>query len=452
MKKKIFFVLIFLLIILINTIAYGKYVIEYTSTVAKINIDRIIPKITMIDIKNTNTGYEKYANHTHVITAKIKVTEKNIKENNFNDSNLEILIGGKVQTTKNIGITQIEAGNDYIIYEVVLENLLSDGILEIKINEGTIVDKSENKNEETIISTGIQIDNTLPITTFSQELLSDGKVTAKIKANECIRNIEGWAISTDKQLLSKQFPYNVSYLFEVTDFAQNVSEVEINITQATNIQISYGTFSYGVNGSGAKWYFGEGNNGIAGKEMIETNSIRKTEIMAFNITGDIDNDFIQIRNYLHTYWGEGSKSTSFTYEYRYYHGYNPSSDSYSSMSNGRKANLNGIYHLLLGGDGVNNIYAIDIVSRKKIPSYIAEQYLYGVSAFTMNLKDYSEYSIVYQIFINGYGWVAPASDGEETRLALDKPMSAYRLVLVPKTEKKYILKMWEKDVGTYNVN
>ena len=47
------------------------------------NIDRTKPKIELIEIQNTNTNYPKYANKTHTISFKIKVTAKNKKKNNF---------------------------------------------------------------------------------------------------------------------------------------------------------------------------------------------------------------------------------------------------------------------------------------------------------------------------------------------------------------------------------
>ena len=47
------------------------------------NIDRTKPKIELIEIQNTNTNYPKYANKTHTISFKIKITEKNIGQNNI---------------------------------------------------------------------------------------------------------------------------------------------------------------------------------------------------------------------------------------------------------------------------------------------------------------------------------------------------------------------------------
>ena len=67
MKKKIAFLLTFIIIVLINTNIYAKYVIEYTNTVANIKIDNIPPSIQLMSINNTNTLYGGYANQTHTI-------------------------------------------------------------------------------------------------------------------------------------------------------------------------------------------------------------------------------------------------------------------------------------------------------------------------------------------------------------------------------------------------
>ena len=65
--------MIFLAIICININIYAKYIFDATYTIANIDIDRNPPKIELVSLENTNTGYEKYANQTHTITAKIKV-------------------------------------------------------------------------------------------------------------------------------------------------------------------------------------------------------------------------------------------------------------------------------------------------------------------------------------------------------------------------------------------
>ena len=69
----------------------------------------------------------------------------------------------------------------------------------------------------------------------------------------------------------------------------------------------------------------------------------------------------------------------------------------------------------------------------------------------MKLKDTSYYSIVYQILVNNHGWQSAVSDGQETMYRYNRPMSAFRMALIPKTEKQYLINSWNKDVGTYNM-
>ena len=70
----------------------------------------------------------------------------------------------------------------------------------------------------------------------------------------------------------------------------------------------------------------------------------------------------------------------------------------------------------------------------------------------MKLKDYSYFSIVYQVLVNNVGWINTCSDGQECMYDKTKPISAFRIALIPKSEKQYIIDTWNKDVGTLNLN
>lgn len=148
----------FLIILLIN-ISNAKYTFDNIYTVAKIDIDRQPPQIELIKIENTNIDDKKYANQTHIITAQIKIIEKNILENNFKKDNIKILINQKEVIPQIYDIKEFEKGNEFIIYEIKLGKLKGKGKLEIKINEGTIKDNAININQEMIIDTNIQVNN-----------------------------------------------------------------------------------------------------------------------------------------------------------------------------------------------------------------------------------------------------------------------------------------------------
>lgn len=437
--------MLFLVILFINMAVFAKYTFDATYKVAQIDIDRNPPQVELIKISNTNTSYENYANKTHTVTAQIKVTEKNIIENKFNKENVKILINKKEVIPEIYEIKEISRKDGEIIYEIKLGKLSGDGALEIKINEGTIKDKSLNVNQEKIINTNIKVDNTAPITKFTETESTQGKVIANVTSNEQLRNIEGWNLSSSKLILSKEFTNNISYVFEVMDFAQNKTQVEVNITKATNISIVYASHNSEVG-----WTFGYGNYDVAGKTAVKANPLWKTESLAFNVSGNISPDFIQAQAFVYSYWGAGSQATCDTYGTRYRYGYNPSESTFDSMASGTHVTINSRKYFMFGGSGINAKDKTDINGRNPISAQYEGKYCFGISGIKMRLKDTSYYSVVYQILVNNQGWLKAASDGETTMYRYDRPMSAYRMALVPKTEKQYIINLWNKDVGTYN--
>ena len=85
--------------------------------------------------------------------------------------------------------------------------------------------------------------------------------------------------------------------------------------------------------------------------------------------------------------------------------------------------------------------------KKKIKNISEVDYL----KVKFKLKDTSYYSIVYQIWVKDFGWQKVTSDGEEAVYAHDKPIGGYRMALIPKTEKQYIVDYWNQDIGTNNI-
>ena len=445
-KKKIIFICLFIVIVTIGSITSAKYLIEYQNKVAIIDIDRNPPKIELLEVQNTNVGYEKYANKTHTITTKIKVTEEHIISNNMSLENLIIQVNGKDVEIQDIKIIETKKEKDSIYYDIILTGIQTEGILNIIIKEGTIVDKSYNINPETVIPTGIQIDNTSPEGTFSETEIEEGKVLATILANEKIRKVEGWELTQNEMQLEKEFTNNISYIFTITDFAQNTKEIEINISKATNIMITYASHNSAIG-----WTYGYGNYDVAGAQAVKENPIYKTEALAFRIIGNIPKDFVQINTCIYTHWGEGSKATCGDSGMIYQYGYNPGKNLFKTMASDDLVTINGNKYVQFGGTGMNGFQKTDIEGNNPIPFETVYQYNYGISGVTMKLKDESYYSIVYQILVNGQGWLKTCSDGEEAMYQFNKPMSAIRLALVPKTEKNYILDLWNQDVGTNRI-
>lgn len=412
------------------------------------NIDRTKPKIELIEIQNTNTNYPKYANKTHTISFKIKVTEKKIKENNF----VKDFLGFKLDENNiniaedNFSIKEIESTNEGKIYKIDIKGISGNGKLSMQIKEGVIIDNGGLKSEGQNIDTGITIDNIAPVGKFKEVKIQDGKVNGEITLSENIRKIDGWSFKDNNLKITKEFTNNISYQLPITDYAGNTSNVDINITQATYINVVYASHNSCIG-----WSFGYGNYDVAGKDAIKVNPVYRTEALAFNISGNVDKDFVQANTYIYTYWGEGSKGKCTTSGLIYNYGYNPGKNAFKSMNSNDLITINSKKYFQFGGSGINGYLNTDANSQNPIPGEVANKYKYGISVITMKLKDYSQYSIIYQILVNGAGWVKTASDGSECTYNHNTPMSAFRIALVPKTEKQYVINQWNKDVGTFNM-
>lgn len=418
---------------------------ENTIDVANMNIDRTKPKIELIEIQNTNTSYPQYANKTHTISFKIKVTEKNIGKNNF----VKDFFGFKLDENNinisedNFSIKEIESINEGKIYKIDIKGISGNGKLSMQIKEGVIIDKCGLKSESQNIDSEIIIDNTAPVGKFKEVKIQDGKVNGEITLSENIRKNDGWSFKENNSKITKEFTNNISYQLPITDYAGNTSSVEVNITQATYINIVYASHNscYG-------WSFGHGNYDIAGREAINDDPVFKTEALAFNITGNIDLDFVQANAYVHTYWGDNIKGKCTTSGLIYNYGYNPGKNTFKSMKSNDLVTINSKKYFQLGGSGVNGVGVTDCNGNNPIPEDIGWQFKYGITGITMKLKDYSYYSIVYQVLVNKVGWVKVGSDGVECTYNHTMPISAFRIALVPKTEKQYVINQWNKVVGT----
>lgn len=432
--------LLMVLIISFCTNIYAKYVIQEEFCIANINIDRTKPKIEVISISNTNTEYPVYANNKDMINVKIKIVEENIQKLLLDNEHIKVIVGKTEIENPLIAITNIENN----IYEIQIKNLNGDGKLNIKFVEGTVIDKGNLINEENVIDTKIVIDNTAPSGNLVEKIISDGKVNAIINLSEAIKNVDGWKMSENNLAIEKEFTNNISYELPIEDYAGNETIVNVNITKATYINIIYTSHNSNIG-----WTYGYGNYDVAGSTAVKQNPKFKTEALAFNVSGNIDSDFVQANAYVHTYWGEGGKARCTSFNIIYNHGYNPGKDTYKSMASNDLITLQGRKYFQLGGGGVNSLNQTDINGRNPVPA--SSEYNYGISGIKIKLKDYSYFSIVYQVLVNNVGWINTCSDGQECMYDKTKPISAFRVALIPKSEKQHIIDTWNKDVGTYSL-
>lgn len=416
------------------------------------NIDKTPPVIEIINIQNTNVGYENYANKTHKVTATIKITDMEINSN-IDITNISVLVGEYknicAKTLKNLTKTRTQ-----ITFDLELEQLEDNGSLELFIPDGFVTDVAGNSSKQTMLKTGITIDNIAPTANYSQEILQSGKVRAYATGNEGLRHLDKWNLSEDKRVLSKDFPANVSYFVTITDFAQNTSEVEINITGATYIVLTYASHNSEVG-----WTYGYGNYNIAGKEAINKNPKYKTEALAFRITGGVDSNFVKVRGYVYSHWNylsDYGRCQRTGYKYKLRGAPTSNGGSYYTMGQAELSTIEGMQYIQLGGSGINGINCVDYDGNNPIPYDALYDnsggiYPYGVSGLEIALADYSELSVVYQILVNGVGWLDAQYNGRMTMQAQNKPMSAIRVAIIPNSELESLLELWNKDTGTYNM-
>ena len=444
-KNKLVIIIFFVVFIIgIAKIVDAKYVIDKQFCAVNLAIDRQRPLIEVLEIQNSNLDYEGYANKCHTISIKIKIMEKYIKNVYLDKEHIKVKIAGQALENCVVNIKEVQTIKEGKVYLIELKELLGDGDLEVQILEGSIVDTSNLENEIKEIKTNIIIDNTVPEIKLVEDKIDGGKVNAIIQGNEKIRELEGWNLLENKQQMEKIFTNNISYELPIQDYAGNQVNFGINITQATFINIEYASHNSNVG-----WTYGYGNYDIAGSNAVKADLKFKTEAIAFRITGNVTNDFVQANSYVYTHWGEGSIARCSSSNLVFNYGYNPGIELYKSMNSNDLVTIQGKKYFQIGGAGVNAINYTDINGNKPITA--DSVYKYGICGIKMRLKDYSQFSIVYQVLVSGIGWTEASSNGQECMYSKLNPISAFRIALVPNSEIQYVINTWNKDVGTYNL-
>ena len=440
MKTKLFKAKIFILIFFIAIIfpffsfsSLSKYQFENSFLAAKLELDNTLPEIKLISYSNTNTQYPKYANKTHTITTRIQIIEEHISQINLDSNHINVKVNNKLVSVNFTNISCVSESEH--IYDIVFTNIPNDGKLSISFLRGTVIDTSMQNNLKKTFYLDILIDNTAPVTIFSEKLVADNYSKGTITVNEGVQSINGWNISSDNMVLSRSFPNPIEYELPIKDFAQNPASALISIKKASNIVLEYSAYDAGTNNT---YVVTAGS--IAGEQVITSNSICKTEALFIRTAGNIDSSSLKGRAFLYTYYGEGSSDNCKLTEYRYYYGYNPQ-NSWRTVNKDYKTGLNYSTSPFteFGGTGVN--YSSPS-NPNSIPVEIANQYLFGLSGIALSLDDYSEHSIVYQIYVKGAGWLPAKYNGQETMYSFDKPFSAIRINIVPNSQRQYLIDYW----------
>lgn len=408
------------------------------------NIDKELPTITITKIINSNIEYPSYANKDAEITFTILIQDDKKIEKSLEEKDIKILINNKEITPKQKIIEIQKDMQQEKELLLTISGIEEEGNLTLKIPKGVIKDEIGNSNIDLEQDTKIEIDNTNPQASYSQNKIQDGKIEAIITAGEAIRKLDGWNLEEEK-VLKKIFNNNLSYTTTIKDLAGNSANVEVNIVEATNIVLSYASHNSEIG-----WSYGYGNYDIAGLEVIKKNAKYKTESLAFTILGDVEKDFLQAKAYVYTHWGEEAASICHESNQIYYHGWNPSESEWSTLLSKENITLEGKNYIQFGGTGLNRERNTDINGNNPISGEISKEYRYGISAIQLKLKDDSEYSIIYQIYVDQVGWVEPAKNGEIECYKTNMPISALRITLVPNSEVNAVLKTWNEDTREIN--
>lgn len=405
------------------------------------NIDKNSPIAEIIEITNTNKGYEKYSNKTHEIKMKVKISDDNEILIDNSQEFLILLDTKEAVCTKEIEV--LEKNRNYIIYNITLTNILENGELMLRIPNNVIEDIVGNKMSEITLKTEIEIDNISPIVNYNQKILDDGKILATIESNEAVRNLMGWNSNSNNTINSKEFISDIDYQRDVTDFAGNVSKINIQIKGSTFLGLEVKSHVSRIGLINAE-------NNFIGK-IEKGNPTYKFESLLFRTSSNVDNDFLKVSGYMHTYWGENSQIKSGQYGIIYNYGYNPKSG-YKTMANSELAMNNGKRYIHIGGEGANYQGATDINGKNPIPVEIAKQYKYGISGIKLDLKEHEKNSIIYQIFLSDIGWLKTCKNGEEAMKDKTKPIEAMRFAVIPTSELEFVIRDWNKNIGTYNLD
>ena len=145
MGKKILFLFIIILSFTLIIISQAKYVNISDITIAKINIDTIIPEVKIMNTQNVM--YKENENFNFDVIINLKVIENNIKENKIN--NIKFLVDNIEMNDLDFKVVECKSG--IIEYEVKIKRLNKNQKIKIVIPEGIIIDNANNKNKETIL-------------------------------------------------------------------------------------------------------------------------------------------------------------------------------------------------------------------------------------------------------------------------------------------------------------
>ncbi len=213
-------------------------------------------QILNIDEKNNVYSGRAYNGEYNVtVTLGDRTAEASLQVND-NENKVEIIIENEIE-----GIS-IKSKPDKIEYIQNNEELnLTGGIIQVLYNDGTV--KEISMNSADVIISGFDnkelgyktieveykgkkatfevevIDKTPPIVqvSYSTKEPTNGVVTATIKVNEKVQQIEGWTIDSTKTILTKIYTKNEKETVTITDLSGNTNTIEVRVENIDKTEI-----------------------------------------------------------------------------------------------------------------------------------------------------------------------------------------------------------------------
>ena len=438
--KIIISMIIIIAIFSINNNVHAKYTYTETQEFVKFNKEAI--EIKVIDNENTNTGYENYANNSSTITITYEINSVARLADRLEPDDIVIKLDGNIveDATKELLWTLNKDTKHQ--YKLILKNITGNGILDVEIKKDSlriITNEVDTTNNAYIYKTGIHVDNMPPNLQTTEETMQSGHSKFIISSNEELRLREEWDYGEDKSSISKEFPSNVEYKITVSDLAGNTTDVMVGITKATYIKLIYGSHNLNFG-----WLFAEDTGKLAGKDAVLVGGDNPTECLAFRVEGNVESDFIEARAFVYSNWQNTLGVCNYTGN-TYCFGYNPYDETWRNMKNAKLAKINDKEYFVFGGVGLNKEGQCDVNGENPINNQIASYVRYGISAIKFKLKDYSQYSIIYQMHTLWDGWLYPDYNEEENSMGYPTTISGLRVTVVPNSELQDVYEFWGKD-------
>ena len=384
-QRKIFISIMVLLVFMcLHTKVQAKYVYSEAETAIKFNVEKYKPDIVfeLKKIENNNTGYEEYANNSHTVSFYYELkTESKVTNHIYKDEIVVKLDGEPIDTyTMELYVPTADDKNCVYEYLIRLKNVQGNGNLSLEIVDKALKTSNNLISSPIELETGIKIDNIAPEIFVSENMMEGGKSGITITGNEPLRIKDGWTALGNEKVITKEFPSNVSYKTQIIDYAGNAAETEIKVSSATFVELTVGAYNtnYG-------WSYGKGDSEIVGKQAAALNTKNKTESLIFRVDGNADDNFIQARAFVSSYWQNNPGYCRLTNQ-NYNYGFNPSDDTWKSMLNSELVEIDGTKYVQLGGTGMNVAGNTDITGESPLPEHIALMSNYGISATCFKLS------------------------------------------------------------------